>query len=148
MAKAPSAFSNVTAVPFDDAYNVKKLLKEDPSPNKVSLAIGAYRDDEGRPRELPSVREVSDSCSKLPISLLTSDQAIMRLPGDHEYTPELGLPAFVEAAQDLLFGGERLCVRDRLITVQTVAGTHACHIGALLLSKYTKPNNVWISDPS
>jgi len=40
------------------AYN------KDPSPVKVNLGVGAYRDQDGKPYVLPSVRKVRAACVK------------------------------------------------------------------------------------
>lgn len=50
--------SNVPAAPPDALFGLVKQFKEDPSDKKVSLVIGAYRDDNNQPWLLPSVIKV------------------------------------------------------------------------------------------
>ena len=42
----------------DAIFGLVEAHKKDPRPNKVSVAIGAYRDDQGKPWVLPTVRKV------------------------------------------------------------------------------------------
>ena len=44
--------------PPDAIFGLVEAHKKDPRPNRVSLAIGAYRDEEGKPFVLPTVRKV------------------------------------------------------------------------------------------
>lgn len=50
--------SNVPVAPPDALFGLVKQFKEDPSDKKVSLVIGAYRDDNNQPWLLPSVIKV------------------------------------------------------------------------------------------
>lgn len=45
--------------PPDVILGITEAYKKDTHPNKVNLGVGAYRDDEGKPFVLPSVRKVS-----------------------------------------------------------------------------------------
>ncbi len=44
--------------PPDAIFGLVEAHKKDTRPNKVSLAIGAYRDSENKPLVLPTVRKV------------------------------------------------------------------------------------------
>lgn len=50
-----STFKTVE-IPPDPTLTLNKMYKEDKDPNKISLGVGAYRDEEGKPWVLPSVR--------------------------------------------------------------------------------------------
>lgn len=52
--------------PPDVILGITEAYKKDPNPNKVNLGVGAYRDDEGKPFVLPSVKKV---CFSLSITL-------------------------------------------------------------------------------
>jgi aspartate aminotransferase, mitochondrial len=43
--------------PPDAILGVTEAYKRDPNPKKVNLGVGAYRDDQGKPFVLPSVRQ-------------------------------------------------------------------------------------------
>lgn len=49
--------------PPDVILGITEAYKRDTDSKKVNLGVGAYRDDEGKPFILPSVRKVS-SCFK------------------------------------------------------------------------------------
>ena len=53
-----SWWSQVEEGPPDAIFGLVEAHKKDPRPSKVSLAIGAYRDHEGKPFVLPTVRKV------------------------------------------------------------------------------------------
>ena len=54
-----SWWSGVEQGPPDAIFGLVEAHKKDPRPNKVSVAIGAYRDGQGKPLVLPTVRKVS-----------------------------------------------------------------------------------------
>lgn len=45
--------------PPDAILGVTEAFKRDTNPKKMNLGVGAYRDDNGKPFVLPSVRKVS-----------------------------------------------------------------------------------------
>ena len=45
--------------PPDPILGVTEAFKKDDNPNKINLGVGAYRDDNGKPFVLSSVRKVS-----------------------------------------------------------------------------------------
>ena len=45
--------------PPDPIFGLVEAFNKDPNPSKVSLVAGAYRDDNGKPYVLPTVRKVS-----------------------------------------------------------------------------------------
>jgi aspartate aminotransferase, cytoplasmic len=65
----------------------------------------------------------------------------------YEYLPITGSQLFCAAARDLLIG---IPIPDPacFVSVQTVSGTGANHIGARFLADTLRPTAVWISDPS
>lgn len=44
--------------PPDAILGVTEAFKRDTNPKKINLGVGAYRDDNGKPYVLPSVRKV------------------------------------------------------------------------------------------
>ncbi|KAF3762590.1 PLP-dependent transferase [Cryphonectria parasitica EP155] len=130
--QSSSVFSPIKAIPYDEAYRVTAALAADKTADKVDLGAGVYKADDGKSWTLPSVKE-----------------AISRLPDDHTYIPQAGLAPFIKGAQSLLFGELSEEQQSRISSIQTVSGTHACHVGTMFLIKNgLKPKNVFISDPS
>ncbi len=60
-------YLNLQIPPADVAFGLMADFEADPHPNKVSLVAGAYRDENGNPWILPSVRRVNTSNPRLPI---------------------------------------------------------------------------------
>ncbi|TKA56092.1 hypothetical protein B0A55_11982, partial [Friedmanniomyces simplex] len=95
---------------------------------KVDLGIGAYRDNSAKPWVLPVVKQADD--------LLRKDPDL-----NHEYLPIGGLADFTSASQKLILGKSSPAISDkRVVTLQTVSGTGAVHLGALFLSKFYTPS--------
>ena len=71
---------------------------------------------------------------------------------DHEYLPITGLPEFVAGAARLILGENSPALSDgRVVSVQTISGTGANHLGALFLSRYYHFNGdktIYLSDPT
>jgi aspartate aminotransferase len=139
----PSAFAKLPDAATDEIFAVNHAFTIDPHPQKVSLAAGVYRTNEGKPWPLPSVCKVEEN--------LFAENDINR----HEYLPIEGDKLFLKLARDLIFGfngrtgslAEKQAKRG-IASVQTVSGTGANHIGALFLAQHLKPKHVWISSPS
>jgi hypothetical protein len=53
-----SHFSKVPLAPPDPIFGLNQSFLEDKDPIKVNLGIGAYRDDNGKPYVLESVKQV------------------------------------------------------------------------------------------
>lgn len=79
--------------------------------------------------------------------LLLSDDTL-----DHEYLPILGLPEYTVAAAKLILGSDSPAIQEkRAVSVQTISGTGANHLGGLFLSKFYGFNGVrqiYLSNPT
>lgn len=68
-----STWAHVKAGPPDPILGVTEAFKKDQDSRKINLGVGAYRDENGKPYVLPSVRKVSlvsHSASQLAIKKL------------------------------------------------------------------------------
>ncbi|OOF93490.1 hypothetical protein ASPCADRAFT_209450 [Aspergillus carbonarius ITEM 5010] len=134
---------NLVPLPADEIFALNREYANDTFPQKVSLGVGVYRTDDGKPWPLPAVRKAEQQ-------LLAEDNLFR-----HEYTAIEGDIPFLELARDLMFGfdAKNLCeeqkaLKGRIGSVQAVAGTGANHLGALFLAHKMNPKTVWLSDPS
>lgn len=60
---------------------------------------------------------------------------------NHEYLPIAGLADFTAASQKLVFGASSPAITEkRVVSLQTVSGTGAVHLGALFLTKFYNPS--------
>jgi aspartate aminotransferase len=135
----PEAWEMVSPAPTDAVYKLTAAFKADTFPRRINLGVGAYRDDDGKPWVLPVVRKAAE--------VLLNDPSL-----DHEYLPVTGLPGFTSAAARLILGPDSPAIAGgRVVSVQTISGTGANHLAALLLSRFYAfdgPKRVYLSDPT
>ncbi|KAA0718242.1 Aspartate aminotransferase, cytoplasmic [Triplophysa tibetana] len=114
-------------VPLAAPVAVFKLtadFREDQSPNKVNLGVGAYRTDECQPWVLPVVKKVE--------KIIVEDHSL-----NHEYLPILGLPEFRSSASKIALGADSPAISEnRVGAVQCLGGTGALKIGAEFLRRW------------
>ncbi|KAI0273672.1 aspartate aminotransferase [Gloeopeniophorella convolvens] len=132
-------WDSVPLAPPDSIFRLTAAYKTDTYPQKINLGVGAYRDDNSKPWVLPVVKKASQ--------ILLNDPAL-----DHEYLPITGLPEFVSGAARLILGNDSPAIAEgRVVSVQTISGTGANHLGALFLSRYYQYNGdkaIYLSDPT
>ncbi|KAI6117676.1 aspartate amino-transferase [Pisolithus croceorrhizus] len=132
-------WESVPLAPPDSIFNLIAAYAADTTPHKVNLSVGAYRDDDGKPWVLPVVKKATQ--------LLLNDPTL-----DHEYLSIIGLPAFTSAAAKLILGPDAPAITEgRVVSVQTISGTGANHLGALFLSRFYQFNGnkqVYLSKPT
>jgi len=129
-------WEKVPLAPPDSIFKLTAAYKTDTFPKKINLGVGAYRDDDSKPWVLPVVRKAT-------VALL-NDPSV-----DHEYLPITGLPEFTSAAAKLILGSDS--VANNTVSVQTISGTGANHLGALFLSRFYEfngPKRIYLSDPT
>ncbi|KAK2616160.1 hypothetical protein N8I77_002867 [Diaporthe amygdali] len=129
-----SQFAKLADQAPDAAFALIEQFKEDPSTVKVDLSPGFYRDEDAKPWVLPSVQMAKQA-------LLNSSS------NNHEHLPLLGHSGLVTNAQKLVFDATPEEAKT-IASIQTIAGTGANHLGALLIAKAWRPRTVWISNPS
>jgi len=136
---AENLWSHVPLAPEDSIFKLTTAYKADTHPKKLNLGVGAYRDDDNKPWVLPVVKKAS--------GIILNDPAL-----DHEYLPITGLPAFTSAAATLILGSSCQALKEgRVVSVQTISGTGANHLGALFLSRFYEwkgAKEVYLSDPT
>ncbi|EFW99230.1 aspartate aminotransferase [Grosmannia clavigera kw1407] len=127
----------VPQAPEDPLFGLMREYRADKSKDKVDLGIGAYRDNNGKPWVLPVVKK--------------ADEIIRNDPeANHEYLPIAGLASFTGKAAELIFGASSpAIVEKRVVSVQTISGTGACHLGGLFLDRFFHGNRtVYLSNPT
>ncbi|RDW90650.1 uncharacterized protein DSM5745_02425 [Aspergillus mulundensis] len=118
-----SLFSSAPYIPPDAIFALTAQYNVDPSPVKVNLGQGTYRDDNGQPWVLPSVREAR--------------KAILENGLYHEYLPILGLKGLRDGVAKLIFGGGYDALAQKLATSQAVSGTGSLHLAGALIKSVT-----------
>ncbi|KAI1061314.1 hypothetical protein LB506_011599 [Fusarium annulatum] len=132
-------WSHTTPPSATSPFEVNKAFQLDHDTRKVNLSIGVFRSEQGTPWPLPVVQKVE--------RILHQELD----PTRHEYISIAGGEGFLDAARDFAFGfGDKTDQQDvaRVTSVQAISGTGANHLGALLIARRFKPNNVWLPDPT
>ncbi|CCH59750.1 hypothetical protein TBLA_0B09330 [Henningerozyma blattae CBS 6284] len=129
-----SLFEKFEALPPDALFAIKARCDADARPQKVDLGIGAYRDNNGKPWVLPSVK-----MSELQYSQDPSH--------NHEYQPIAGNAVLGEDAAKILLGVD-LYEKDKTVSTQTLSGTGALHVAAQLIYKGDPTREVYLSNPT
>ncbi|KAI9271535.1 aspartate aminotransferase [Phascolomyces articulosus] len=131
-----STWSNVPQGPPDAILGVTEAFKKDTDSKKMNLGVGAYRDDNGKPYVLSSVKK--------------AEQILLDKGLDKEYAGITGLPDFTKSAGELAFGEDSALLKDkRLAITQSISGTGALRIGAAFLSSfYPHAKKVYVPNPT
>lgn len=129
-------WTNVKMAPPDPILGVTEAFKKDTNPKKINLGVGAYRDDNGKPFVLSSVKQAE---------LLLAKENL-----DKEYTTITGVQEFCDASVRLLLGENSHIIKNKLYaTSQTISGTGGLRVGAEFLKKfYPYERVVYLPTPS
>uniref|UniRef100_A0A4X2LU37 Aspartate aminotransferase, mitochondrial n=2 Tax=Vombatus ursinus TaxID=29139 RepID=A0A4X2LU37_VOMUR len=122
--------------PHDPILGVMEAFKRDTNSKKMNLGVGAYRDDNGKPYVLPSVRK--------------AEAQIAGKNMDKEYLPIAGLAEFCKASAELALGENNKALKsNRYVTTQTISGTGVLRAGASFLQRFFKfSRDVYLPKPS
>jgi len=109
------SWSGVPKGPPDAILGLVAAFNEDPNPKKVSLSVGAYRDGNGKPFVLTSVKE--------------AERRVVEASMNKEYAGITGLPDFAKLAIKFALGADSpVLAEGRVASVQTLSGTGACRV--------------------
>ncbi|KAJ5349192.1 aminotransferase, partial [Penicillium brevicompactum] len=128
-------FDQARYIPPDAIFALTAQYVADSFPQKVNLGQGTYRDENGNPWVLPSVRQSRDLLSQ-------------KL--NHEYLPIVGLASFRQETAKLALGAELFAKQEsKLATCQSLSGTGALHLAGLLLRACsTTLPKIYIPEPT
>lgn len=128
-------WARVKMGPPDAILGIAEAFKRDTNPKKVNLGAGAYRDDNGKPFVLPSVR--------------VAEERVMKQNLDKEYAGIAGLPDFCKLAFNLALGEKSPTLTSgRNATVQSISGTGALYIAGAFLSSFAEHKDIWVPTPT
>merc|ERR1719470_434264 len=134
-----SWFSGVQGAPPIEVFELGRRFTADSHPKKVSLGVGAYCTDEGKPWILPCVKKAETK-----LASQTQEEVI-----NHEYLPVLGLESFASASTAMLLGESSSAISEgRAFGVQALSGTGALRNGAEFLARITGLRCCYYSDPT
>lgn len=98
MQQLPSVFNPADFLPPDIQFDITRRFLADACPDKINLGQGIYRDGDGQPWVLPSVRMAKKNLDDF----------------DHEYLPIAGFKPYIDEATKLLFTGTRALAEERV----------------------------------
>jgi len=119
----------------DTILGLMAKFRADPSPLKVDLGVGVYRDLTGNTPVLASVRR--------------AEQAVLAAQTTKSYVAAVGREEFNSAVEEMVLGSSHSARGDRRArTVQTPGGCGALRVGAELIRAAAPEVTVHISDPT
>lgn len=128
-------WQKIEAAPADSILGLTEAFRNDPSPHKVNLGVGVYKDEKGTTPIL--------DCVKAAEKILFSEE------DTKSYLPISGDPVYGREVQKLLFGiDSEVIVKGRAVTAHAPGGTGALRVGGELLKKFHPTAKVWISNPT
>ena len=132
-ATATNPFSNVPMGPADPILGLNALFAADTNPEKVSLVVGIYGGDDGKPFVLKVVEEAK--------------KRIMHM--DHEYAPIQGNQFFIDSAARLAFGADANALKEkRVASVQALSGTGALRVAGAFIARFAANRNIYVAKPT
>jgi aromatic-amino-acid transaminase len=125
-----SYFASLNVSPPDPVFGLVGAFREDPRPEKVSLLVGYYRNEQGGTPAFAAIKEAAKGYFP---------------PTD--YLPMAGDDHYLNAVAELIFGPHLSSIKERLDAVQAIGGTGALRTIGDLLKQMGHPS-IWVSDPT
>lgn len=136
--RTASTYANVPMGPPDPILGLTEAFNKDTDPRKITLGVGAYRGEDGKPWVLPSVRE--------------AEKKILDANLNKEYLGIAGLPSFVNKSLEFAYGENSKPLKEKRIAgLQTLSGTGACRVAGEFFNRFKlaagnviyQPNPTW-----
>ena len=134
-----SAWTGTQAAVPDAILGMTAAFVEDTAPNKVNVGQGLYRDDDGKPFVLASVKEAEGRVAA----------ALQNGSRNKEYLPIEGHAEFRRLTAKLVLGEHSPAIAEgRVATMQTISGTGAVSVAANALRQIAGVDTIYVPDPS
>ncbi len=128
-------FEHLNAIPPDPILGLIAAYAADPSPTKIDLGIGVYKDELGNTPMLDCVVE--------------AEKTLLATQTTKTYLGPPGVVGFNDAITEVIFGKDSGALQQgRIRTVQTPGGTGALRVAAELIKVATPEAELWASDPT
>ena len=127
-------FSSLESLPPDSILGLMTAYQTDPSPLKVDLSVGIYREESG---ETPVMRAVRQA-----------EAQIINEQTTKAYIPPIGVEGFRAGIADLVFGDEIEALRPRTACLQTVGGCGALHVAGSIYRRAVGSGVAYVSTPT
>jgi len=128
-------FEGISPAPPDAILGLTEAFKKDPSPHKINLGVGVYKDDSGSTPILHCVKE--------------AEQRLAQEETTKTYLPITGSPEYGRLVQRLLFGEDHEAVMSgRVRTAHTPGGTAGLRVGGDTIRLLAPAARIWLSKPT
>ncbi|MEM6507403.1 MAG: amino acid aminotransferase [Planctomycetota bacterium] len=128
-------FQSVQPAPPDAILGLTEAFKAETNPNKINLAVGVYKDEQG---DTPTLAAVT-----------AAEKWLLDNEPTKSYLGIDGSPAYGQSTRELLFGQESdLVSNGRAVTFQCPGGTGALRVAADYLANNHAGATLWLSDPT
>ena len=127
-------FADLEKLAPDPILGVTIAFRADPTPGKVDLGVGVYRDSQGQ--------------TPIPTAVREAERAVLSAQTSKTYVGPLGNADFNQRIAELALGPLAGRLHDRVATIQTVGGCGALRLGAEILKATRKEPVVHVSTPT
>ena len=124
-------WSNIPKAPADPIMGLTEEFKKDTFQNKINLSVGAYRNENGDPYILDTVKEAKKRI----------------LNNNHEYAGIAGFDNFTKNSLNFAFGKNKVDF-DRIASIQTISGTGACRIAGEFINRFSDNKTIYLPNPT
>lgn len=139
LSTASSVWHGTAPLPPDPILGMTETFVADAAPNKVNLAQGVFRTDEGAPFVLSSVKEAERRIA----AALSAGEL------NKEYLPIEGHAEFRRLSARLVLGDDSAALAEgRVATLQTISGTGAVAVAASALRRVAQVETIYVPEPS
>ena len=121
-------------VPPDPILGVSAAFAQDPSPDKIDLGVGVYKDEAGR--------------TPVPRAVRAAESAMLAAQSTKSYLSPVGNPQFNQRVAELVLGDGLGGRRTDLSLAQAPGGSGALRLGAALLTAASPQVAMHVSDPT
>lgn len=128
-----SMFDTVPVNPPDSIFGLIELFKKDANPDKVSLAVGVYQDENGVTPVMKAVYE--------------AEKQLLEMKPTKSYLPIDGKPSYREAIGKLILG-DAMYDQVKIATAHTPGGTAALRVSGELMRRVIGVDTIWMSRPT
>lgn len=132
---ADDVWQDVPAAAPDAILGIAASFRSCENPKKVNVCVGAYRDDNGKPYVLPTVRK--------------AEYMLLDQNDTKEYLPIEGDKDFISCAMKFAYGDQTSdFLSNHIAAVQTLSGTGACSIGGRFLAQFWPDRSIYVPNPT
>jgi len=132
---ATSHWAGVPMGPPDPILGLNEAFAKDTDKRKVNLGVGAYRDNNGQPLVLSSVRK--------------AEEAVVSAKMNKEYAGIAGVAGFVNHSMKFAYGDSPQLKDGLVVGMQALSGTGSCRMALDFFARFKgKDAVVWVPDPT